>query len=449
MEESNSKIYKNYISVAWPAALEGLLIMLISSVDLAMVGSLGSIATSAVGITQQPRILVLCFSRSLCVAVTAIAARRFGQNNLSAVNICLKQALIVEFVISAVLVILPECFLYDILRIVGAQSEYIDLAAEYGKYIFAGLFFTTMTSVINAVQIAVGDTKTVLVCNATANGVNLLFDYLLIFGIGFFPKLGVMGAGIATFIGNVFSFIIAIYSVSGKKRPTKILFILSKDGWKPNKKAMLEFRGIGISALGEKLAERFGMILFSTIIANLGTAAFATYFICNNMADIFYNFCQGLSKASAAFTGQKLGEKSPQMAVRYGKAGRNIGFVLSLFVCAAFIIFKKQFMEIFTSDPDVIALGCKILIITAFCSIPQTFALIYSGVLRGAGDTKYVTMYSLLDIAILRPVLTWFLCWKLNMGVYGAWFAMITDQTIRMLASGLRFRNGKWKEIEI
>ena len=403
-------LYGMFFRIAWPAALEGLLIMMISSVDLIMVGTLGTDAVAAVGITSQPRMIILCFSRSLAVAITALTARRKGEGKKEELNTCLKQGMLLSVFLSTVILFVSMIFLKEILVAAGAHKEYLREAVEYGKYNMLALFFTGLSVGINAAQTGVGE------------------------------------AGLATVIGSMVSFGISLRSVSRRKTE---LYLWGSGGWRPDPIILKSFFRVGSSAFAEQIFERIGMFLYSYMVAGLGTVAFATHYICMNLCDVYYSFSQGMSKASSALTGQKLGEGRKDLAFISAKAGRRGGLILDL---AAFLIYffgRSLLMLIYSREFQVIELGSNILIFVAVCTFLQTQSMIYAGVLRGAGDTRYVAKYSFWDIAVFRPLLTYLLCFPAGLGIYGAWISLLADQFLRAYFASKRFHSKKWMEVEL
>lgn len=439
-------VYRSFFNVAWPAAMEGLLLMMISSVDLAMVGHLGKESVAAVGIVSQPRMLLLCFVRSLAVAITAVVARRKGEGDHAQLNICLKQGFALTLLISLTLFLISWTFLEQILLIAGAKKEYLDLAISYGRYNMIAIFFMGLAVGINAAHTGVGNTKIIMFANVSGNIINMIFNFLLIYGVGPFSKMGVTGAGIATMIGSIVAFGITLFSVLGED---SLLSLRGKGGWIPEKKILHSYAKIGSSAFAEQIFERIGMFSYSFMVAQLGTVAFAAHYICMSLCDIYYSFGLGMSRASSAISGQKLGEKRKDLAYICSRAGRRGGAILDIIAFMVYFFGRHFLMSLFTEDPQVIALGMDILLFVAVCCFIQTQSMVYAGVLRGAGDTAYVARYSFWDIAVFRPIFTYLLCFPLGLGIYGAWIALISDQSIRAFFATKRFYSKKWMHIKI
>ncbi len=443
---STKTAYEDYIRIAWPSALQGLLMDLMLAIDLAMVGSLGANALASVGIMSQPKMAMLVAVRALSVPVTAMVARRKGESSINEMNGILKQGILLTIIFYIPFLFTSFMFLPEIVSFAGAEGSLITSGTEYGRYIVIGLLFGAFSQVVGAALIGIGNTKIVFKANAIGNVVNTVLNVFLIYGLLFFPRLEVKGAGIATMMGNIITAIILLWVILDKK---STLNIVSDRNWHLRKNTMKGFAKIGGSAFGEQSFERMGMFAYTKIVASLGVVVLATHHVCMNLCDIFYSFSMGLSYASASRTGQSLGENRSDMAEAYGKIGIRIGLILAALSCLLYILFRYPLIKLYTGDERVIELGAQIIVIMAIASFPQLMQLVFSGVLKGAGDSFYVMLYSLFVIAIFRPILTYILCFTLDLGLYGAWIALFIDQSLRMTFSGLRFKRGRWKEIKV
>ncbi len=444
--QDSKTAYKKYLQVAWPAAMQGLLLDLMMAIDLAMVGVLGADALASVGIIGQPKMVLLVIVRSLSVPITAMVARRKGEGKFAEMNGVMKQGILLTMLIYIPMLVAALFFLPQIVSFAGAKGALILSGASYGKYITAGLFFAAFTQIVGAALIGTGSTKIVFKANAIGNVVNTVLNIFLIHGLLFFPRMEVEGAGLATLIGNAVTAGILLLTILDKNHE---LNLRDKASWRFTEKTVEGFLKIGGSSLGEQSFERFGMFAYTKMVASLGVVQLATHHVCMNLCDIFYSFSIGLGAAGSSHTGQWLGKGRKDMAQAYGKIGIRIGLCIAAIFCILYIAARYLLIDIYTDDERVIKLGSKIIIIMAIACFPQVMQLVYAGVLKGAGDSFYVMVYSLFVIAIFRPILTYILCFKLDMGLYGAWVALIADQSLRMLFSSLRFRSGRWKEIQV
>ena len=438
--------YSHCLRVAMPAAAECVLVSLIGSVDTIMVGQLGSSAISAVGITAQPKFLLLAFVITLNVGVTAIVARRKGEGDIAGANRCLKQALMLCALISLFMITLGYFLTYPILDLAGAQPDFREDAAIYFRLLLPGIFFSALGLTINAAQRGAGNTKISMVTNLAANFVNMIFNYLLIGGNLGFTKLGIAGAALATVIGSMVSLTIAIASLLYRDG---FLTLRMRCRWLMDKFSLKSMFSITASALVEQVFMRIGFFTYAKIIAGLGTDAFATHQIAMNAMSMSFTFGDGLQVACASLVGQELGAKRPDLSIIYGKVGNRLAMCISSVLCVVFVTCAVPIMRLFTQEAHIIQAGVPLLYITAVVTFAQTSQVVFSGCLRGAGDTKFVAMVSFISIMFVRPVLSYLLCYPLGLGLLGAWIGIIIDQYTRLGFTLYRFSTGKWTKIAV
>lgn len=442
----NRTIYRRTFHIAWPSAVESVLIALIGAVDLMMVGGLGSEAIAAVGITNQPKFLVLATILALNTGVTVLVSRRKGAGLQKEANVYLRQAFMLSVVLSLLLSLGGAVFAPQILSFAGATPDYLDLAVTYFRIIMFGNFFYCVGLTITAAQRGIGNTRISMVTNIAANLVNLVMNAMLINGLFFFPRLEVAGAAIATAMGNIVSFFIAVYSVSHKDG---FLQLKLNQNWLPDRRAIRDLFNISWSALVEQIFLRIGFLMYAKAVAGLGTVAFAAHQIVMNIMSISFSVGDGLSIANTSLVGQSLGAERSDMAIIYGKVAQRIGLVLAVIVSASITLFRAQLMGLFSSEAAVIAAGEIPLIFLSVTVLFQIVQVIIIGSLRGAGDVKFVALLMLISVTIVRPVLTWILCYPLNLGLPGAWMSVLLDQFTRYLVSYLRFRKAAWTRIKV
>ena len=442
----NRTAYKTVVHIAWPSIMESVFVTLIAAVDTMMVGGIGHHAITAVGITNQPRFILMAMILSLNVGVTAVVARRKGAGDRDAANRSLKQSLLISMGLGLILSVLGILFARPLLLFAGAQEDVIALSVQYFRIIMIGLFFNSLNLTINAAQRGIGNTKISLLTNVAANVINVIFNYFLINGIGFFPELGVKGAAIATVLGHIVAFFMALRSVF---RKSCFLNLQTKTSWRFDRRTIGSVLNVSSSAMVEQVFLRIGFFVYAKMVASLGTAAFATHQICMNILSLSFGFGDGFSVAASSLVGQSLGAKRPDKAILYGSITQRLALVVSTVLFFVFLFGRRFLVGLFSQEEQIIAQGAVIMIMIAFTTHAQTSQVILSGCLRGAGDTKFVAATSFLSIAIVRPILTWLLCFPVGWGLYGAWFAVIVDQFMRLFITFARFRKGNWTAIKL
>ncbi|HCX62287.1 MAG TPA: MATE family efflux transporter [Clostridiales bacterium] len=443
---SDKEVYKNAIEVAWPSAIEAVLVQLISSADLIMVGALGAAAISAVGITTQPRLILLAVIFSLNIGVTAVVARRKGEDNREDANKALRQSLVICGFLSLILSVLGIIYARPLIVFAGAQKEVVEIAVTYFRIICVGNFFTSLSLTINAAQRGAGNTRISMKTNIAANMVNLFFNFLLIKGHLGFPALGVTGAAIATAIGNTVGFLLSLKSITFAH---EFLELRKKQSWKLEKEIISSVLGISSSAFVEQVFMRVGFFTTNKLVAGLGMISYATHQICVNIMSISFAFGDGLGIAASALVGQSLGAKRSDLATIYGKSLQRIALTVGLIFVFIFLFGGSFLVSLFADDAAVIAAGATIMLTIAATAPIQSSNVVVGGILRGAGDTKFVAITSFLSIGLVRPGATWLFCYPLGFGLIGAWFAFGTDQVLRLFINYMRFLKGGWTKIKV
>ena len=418
---------KVFWRLAWPAAAEGLLLMMLSAVDLLMVSSLGTTAVAAVSIFSQPRMVILCFSRAFAVAVTAYVARRSGESKGESLSRFTKQTLTIALLGGGILLLCTILLLEPILLFAGADRTYLNSAMAYARPAFFGLFFTAPAIALHGVLAGLGDTKSVLKANVLGNVINVLCNAVFIYGIGPAPRLGVFGAGLGTLFGAVAALGYTLLILLPQKHPASLL---KKSRWKPDRRYLSQIMPLYGGVFTEQAVERFGMFAYTRIVAGLGASSLGIHNICMGMCDIYYSFSQGMGKAGLIQCGNDIGATGGKKLCHVVKWESLLTASIACVLC---IVLRVPVLSMYALEGQELLLASGIMLFVAFVSFPESFSLTHAGILRGMGHTGYVAIYSLVSIAILRPLITYLLVVVLDMQLYGAWTALLLDQSFRAL----------------
>lgn len=450
----SSELYRDIIRIAWPSFVELLLTQLASMIDLMMVGSIGGKANpsmgaqalSAVGLTTQPKFLLMAAFIAMNTGVTALVARYKGTGDKGQANLVVRQGLMFTFLASIILSVLGIVFARPMVLFMGSTEEIVtQWGTQYLQIQMAGFVTMALTTTITASLRAVGDSTTCMVYNLIANGVNVVFNWLLIYGNLGFPEMGVAGASLATVIGQLVAFVIAL---SVLLRGNGFLKLELKRGFRPHKLTLQNMLNIGFPAMIEQLLMRTGIIIFTRTVTSLGTTAYATHQICMNIVSLSFMTGQAFAVSATTLVGQSLGRRRSDMAECYCSKTRMVGLISSLVFMSIFALFGGEIVSLYNSDPAIIEIGSKIMLFVAFLQPFQTSQFILSGGLRGAGDTRTTAIITFLTILLLRPSLAILLV-NAGLGLYGAWIAFVCDQLTRSFLVLTRYNSGKWKVIKL
>ncbi len=446
---SAREAYPTFLKIALPSVAELMLISLISMADTVMVSDLGTGAITAVGITTQPMMLLLCLFFALNIGVTAVVARRKGEERPEAANTALRMSLIMAVLFGLILTAAAVVFAEPLMVFAGAKEEVMEDATIYFRIVSAVLMPRAVTLAVSAAQRGTGNTRISMRINLTANIVNVCFNFLLIGGHLGFPALGVAGAAIATGIGNLVGCVMAILSLTGKRHANNYLFLARGQSWKPDREALKAIFKVSGNAMLEQAVLRFGFFTYARVVASLSVDEFAAHQVCMQMLNLTFTLGDGLGVGATSLVGQNMGRKRPDISLVYGKIAQRIAFCGALILGICFAVFRRQIAGWFGNDPVVIELCAPIFLIAAVVVPIQTSQVVYAGSLRGAGDTRYVAATMLVTVGMLRPGLCWLFVSGFHWGLVGAWLALLIDISLRMTLLSIRFSRGKWFTIKV
>lgn len=443
-------LYTNTVGIAWPSTVEGALLSIIGSVDTMMVGTLGASAIAAVGLTNQPRMILLICAQALCVGTTALCARRKGADDREGANSCLAQSLAVISVLGILMTLIGRLGAGWLMKLAGANEDTLELSTDYFRIVSSGMMFNCWNLCICAAMRAIGKTRITMVTNISANVVNVCLNWVLINGKLGFPALGVRGAAIATVCGNGVACCISIW------------FASRKNGYYSLKLPRFDtvtLQGlfkVGSSSILESVCLRVGFLITNRLIAGIGTNAFAAYQIVSQVTGLSFTLGDGVSSAGTSLVGQSLGAKRRDRAWRYVYVTRRITVVISLGLMLVIFLLRRQLALLFTTDEEIIKGVTLSFYVVIAGMLPQNGRVVYSGCLRGAGDVRYVAVCALLSVAVLRPILTWFFCYPVEkwlpgcyIAVMGPWISFVIDAYVREWMLLHRIKKGKWLDIRL
>ncbi len=442
--KNNRQLVARAAKVAWPAILESFFVALVGMVDSFMVSIVGAYAVAAVGLTTQPKFICLAFFIAINTSVSALVARRKGQEDRESANRILITALLCVLVGVVIISALAVVYANEIIYLMGSEADTHESAVAYFRIITGFMLFNCISLVINAAQRGSGNTKIAMSTNVTSNLVNVVFNYLLIHGNLGFPALGVRGAAIATVLGTVVACGMSIASLFRRDSFVSIPFMLEKHLFATGK-SLKDIASFASNVCVEQLMLRFGFMVSAMLAANLGTRAMAAHQVGMNVMSLSFSFGDGLQVAAVTLIGQSLGQGKPKLAKKYGNICQGVGLAISVALSALYLLLGKWFFALyFPKDPDIVEIGVMIMQFMVLIVLCQVSQVVFMGSLRGAGDVRYTTITSMLSVALIRPGVSYIAAYVLQLGIVGIWIGILADQVVRLLLTGVRFQSGKW-----
>lgn len=441
-------LLKTTLHMAWPAILESFFIALTGLIDSLMVSSLGSSAVAAIGLTTQPKFLGLSLFFAMNVAISALVARRRGEQKREDANRITFTAVTLIVTFAILLSILLVLAASPIINFCGSSEDTHDMAVAYFQIIMGGMIFNCIQMGINAAQRGAGNTQITMRTNVTSSVVNIIMNYLLINGHLGFPALGIRGAALATVLGTVVACIMSILSIRNPEGFISLPYMLQEKLYF-TVSSMKNIFHVGYSVFFEQVLMRFGFMMTAVMAAHQGTAAMAAHQVGMNIMGLSFSFGDGLQATAVALIGRSLGENNPELAKRYGTTCRKIGYVISTVLAVIYFVGAEGLYRLFFEDEEIIRIGINIMHVIIFVVILQISQVIYMGCLRGAGDTLYTAIASTISVTLIRTLFSWLGCYVFGWGIIGIWMGVVADQLSRFIFATVRFKQGRWTQIKI
>ncbi|HET6979447.1 MAG TPA: MATE family efflux transporter [Pyrinomonadaceae bacterium] len=435
-------IGRSILLLAIPMVLEMIMESVFAVVDIFWVSHLGTDAAATVGLTESLLTLIYALAIGLSIGAMAMIARRIGEQNTEGAARAAVQAIVLALVVSIVIGAIGAPLAPKLLELMGGSPWVIEHGSSFTRVMLAGNVTVVMLFMINAIFRGAGDAAIAMRTLWLANWINIVLGPCLIFGLGPFPKLGIVGAAIATNIG----------------RGTGALFALSKlfrDGGRFNIERrhlriepnvigrLIRLSGTGTFQVFIGMASWIGLV---RIISSFGSNAVAGYTFGIRVILFALLPSWGMANAAATMVGQALGAKNPERAER---AVWKAGFYNMIFlgiVGLLFILFAPQIIWFYTADQDVAQYGVDCLRIVACGFLFYAYGMVLGQSFNGAGDTWTPTVINLFVFWLWEIPLAYVLGVRLGLGPRGVFIAMTVAFSTLAVVSGLVFRRGRWKQ---
>jgi MATE family, multidrug efflux pump len=428
--------------LAIPMVLEMIMESVFAVVDIFWVSHLGTDAAATVGLTESLMTLVYALAIGLSIGAMATIARRIGEKNPDGAARAAVQAIVLALIVSLVIGAIGAPLAPKLLALMGGSPWVIEHGSAFTRVMLACNVSVVMLFMINAIFRGAGDAAIAMRTLWLANWINILLGPCLIFGLGPFPKLGIVGAAIATSIGRGTGAIFALIKLfrSGGR------FEIRREHLRIEPSVI--GRLIRLSATGTfqvfiGMASWIGLV---RIISSFGSNAVAGYTFGIRVILFALLPSWGMANAAATMVGQALGAKDPERAER---AVWKAGFYNMIFlgvVGLLFIFFAPQIIWFYTDDPNVAHYGVDCLRIVAYGFLFYAYGMVLGQSFNGAGDTWTPTIINLFVFWLWEIPLAYVLSVKAGMGPRGVFVAMMVAFSTLAVVSAAVFRLGRWKK---
>ena len=435
--------YKKILSVALPAIAGLSSQMVVSLVDTAMVGRLdeATYALAAMGIGVLATWALISFFSSLATGIHVIVARRFGQADYISCGITLNNSILIALVIGIIVAAVGVFFANPIAHLFAADPIVGDYATEYIFYRFLGIPFFLISVSYRGFFFGISKTKIFMISGVITNLLNIIFNYILIYGEFGFPRMGLAGAGLGSTFATVFDpmfylFIILLPSYRKRFQNFKNLII--------DKNIISAIFKISLPVSFQNVFILIGFLSFIAIIGLIGTVEqAATQAI---ISTLFISFlpCFGFGIAVQTLVGNNLGAGKYNLAKIYGFETAKVTTVYTLILSVIYMLIPQYVLLIVTNNQSIIEIAVPALRVAGFTQLFYGVGIVLANGLQAAGRTMYVMKAEVIANLLIFVPLSYFLGVYLDLGFTWAWLALPVYIIAYSTMMYIKFNSGNW-----
>ena len=456
------------LTLVIPILCETLLSSLFGMVDHMMAGQHSTHALNAIGLFNSPQSLLVVLFTAINTGTTTRVAWNIGAGRIDSARRVMKTSIILNIAVGIAVTFIGVFFASPIIEFM-AGGEYGSVyekgtIAYDGVQVFQicslGFVFTGVTSAITSALRGAGENRIPLFYNMLANFLNVIGNYIFIYGVDSLgiPEMAAQGAALSTAISRLLAMLFAIFflcfskksrfalrnkdfatnfSESGENRKKLPFFV-------PDISISKKILSIGIPSMLESVIMQLGMLLFTKLVISTGNDSYAAHQIANSINSMFLMICVSFSSAAGTLVGQNLGAKNIEGAKYYTRSIVKITVSICCVAAIIMALFAKNLLGLYTQDENVIKIATQIMYICSLILITTSFQNCYSGALKGAGDTKFPLYSAIICTLFVRVVLAYIVVNVLHLGIFFVWLATLTDLVLRAVAIYLRYTSGRW-----
>jgi len=401
-----------------------------------MVGMISTAALAAVGMSMQFMMIINVLMTLYIVGGNALISRFIGQGRKRRASALLYALALFAVLLSIFVTIGGYLGSENIYAWMGSEADVIEQGSMYFKILSLGVVVIFIDNLLYNALSAAGDTSSSLYIKLVSAAINAFLNYVLIFGHFGFNAYGIEGAAYATVIAYTFN--VVAYYILIKKMNSKLDFlpiIRFKD--------LKRVWNVGWSAALDRGISSMSFLVFVSIITAYGTAELAGYQVGLRIEGIAFMPGFGFAIAAMALVGQNIGANKHEKAYSMGVISGRTAYMFMGSVGVILILFPEFLVGFFTKDSLTIAVASKYLILVGLAQIPLAIMFVYSGALRGAGDTKTTLKVNVLSLWIFR-VIPSYIAYKMGYGVIAIFIIMNIETLIKGLIYMVIYKQRTW-----
>ena len=441
------------MALAWPTMLEQMMQTAVQYIDTAMVGSLGTQATAAVGATSTVNWLIGSTISAISVGFLSFIARQLGAGDEDAAKRASGQAVLAVLVTGTLFTVLTLALAPVVPVLMQVDTSIRSLTATYFFILYLPMLPRTASIIFGTVLRAAGDTKTPMKIGVVVNLVNVVLNFFFIYetrpmtilGIDMIMPgagMGVVGAAIASAVA--FTVGGAMITVKLWRHPR-----VSPKGQRlaPDSSILRPCLRVALPNMLQRFGTSLGYVFFASMINSLGEVATAAHTIANTVESAFYIPGYGMQTAAATLAGNTYGAKDKKRMDDLAAMFMPIEIGLMILSGSLLFILAPALMRIFSASPEVIALGATVLRMVAVSEPFYGFSIIVEGMMQGVGQTRQPFLFNIAGMWLVRIVGTFICTQLLGLGLVSAWACMIAHNLLLFILFLRCYVRGMWNPL--
>jgi len=439
---TGGNLRSSLLRLAMPMLAGALIQNLFNLVDLFFIGRLGHTAVAALAISGVVMAVLIMVAAGLSAGTLALIAHYTGKKDYYFADNVLFHTVILSIVLSVLMVGVGRFFTVPVLKLYGASPEVIGPASEYLEVLFTYSISVFLFFCFNQALRGSGDAMVPLKVLIFSLLVNVVLDPVLIFGLGFFPAMGIVGSAVATVISRGLGVVILLvhfFRKGGSLRFHRRVFRF-------NLPIMGRIIKIGFFSSFQIFLLQISFVFLIRFVTSFGVPALACYGIVQRLRMIVMAMGFGISGAAAVLIGQNMGAGQPDRATRAAWEAMKYYLMLVIPLGVVFFAFPYHVVSFFNDQAQVTKLGGVFLQFTASCFPFLAVGLVLSRSIQGAGDTAAPAVILGFALLVLRIPIAYILAFVLDIGINGIWIGICTSDIFNAVAMVLYFKSGLWKK---
>ena len=427
-------------TLAWPIFVEQLLRLMLGYVSVFMLGHYSDEAVAATGVANQILAISVIFYGFLTVGVQIVVSQLIGAKRFKRVERVITNGLVVAFLIGVIMSLVFVLFGDSFLRMLGLSQQLVAVGSPFIRIIGGISVVIALYSSILPILRTHGFVRQAMLVPITVSVVNVVLNYLFLYGKLSFLGLGVTGVGIAVGIANLIGMLMSVWML---KKYIGYVFRWQKLQ-QCSRKMLGAILRYGLPSAGENLSYGGSQLVVTAIIAFLGTEALTTKVYASTISQFVALFAMSIGQASQIIIGRAVGAREIDAAYRQGVKSWRLGMLVALSISVVIYLFAEPIMQLFTGNQEIIALTKRLFLFSILLELGRATNIIVISSLNATGDVRFPFICGIIVMWIVSLPFSYLLGVYAGLGLVGVWLAYIIDEGLRAVLMFRRWRSRVW-----